>query len=50
MDGILLILLVGVLALGGRGCAYNEVTKDCKRQGSFYVGSTVYECKVKEKP
>jgi hypothetical protein len=27
--------------------AHNTVATECGRLGSFYVGSTVYECKVK---
>ena len=26
-----------------------SIGEECEKQGSFYVGKTVYECKLKEK-
>jgi hypothetical protein len=31
----------------GWGVAHNTVATECKTLGGFYVGKTVYECKVK---
>lgn len=29
--------------------AHNTVSTECEKLNSFYVGSTTYECKVKDK-
>ena len=28
--------------------AHHEISTECQYQGNFYVGSTVYECSVKD--
>jgi hypothetical protein len=41
-----LFFLLGIFL--GWSFAHHEVSRECTYQGNFYVGSTVYECKVKE--
>ena len=46
-------IIVGLLVLfsaffSGWVIAHNVVSSECKKLGGFYVGTTVYECKVKE--
>lgn len=41
-----IVLLVGVLL--GWVYAHYTVATECERLGAFYVGSKVYECKLKE--
>jgi hypothetical protein len=47
------ILAAGVLVAVGHSLghhdAHQEVARECERLGGFYVGKTVYECKVKER-
>jgi hypothetical protein len=45
--GIVAMLVAGLIFLIGWGFAQDKVTQDCKHLGSFYVGSTVYECQIK---
>ena len=28
--------------------AHHEISTECKYQGNFYVGATVYDCKAKQ--
>jgi hypothetical protein len=49
-DWFVLLLLVNAvvgLFVFGWVVAHNTVATECKTLGGFYVGSTVYECKVK---
>jgi hypothetical protein len=36
------------MCFGGWVLAHKTVAVECNRLGSFYVGSTVYECKEKK--
>ena len=47
--GIIAMLVAGLIFLMGWTFAHNTVARECKSLGSFYVGSTVYECQVKTK-
>jgi len=40
-----LFMIVGILC--GWWIAHSEVATECRYQGNFYVGSTLYECKIK---
>jgi TM2 domain-containing membrane protein YozV len=45
--GVFLVIVFWAAILIGWVVAHNTVAKECKKLGSFYVGNTVYECKVK---
>jgi hypothetical protein len=45
--GISAMLVAGLIFLIGWTFAHNTVARECKSLGSFYVGSTVYECQIK---
>jgi hypothetical protein len=47
MEGfIATVTLVAVFGLGW-AVGHSVVASECQKLGSFYVGETVYECKVK---
>lgn len=43
------LIVIAVATCVGWLFAHETVATECKRLGSFYVGSTVYECKEKTK-
>jgi hypothetical protein len=47
---VLFLLVNAVVCLFAFGwvAAHSTVAHECKQLGGFYVGETVYECKVKE--
>lgn len=47
IKGTLFILAVTASFIYGYGIAHSEVATECKKLNAFYVGDTVYECKVK---
>lgn len=50
-ESIVVATICAVIALiGAFGGAVSSrsITDDCKKLGAFHVGSTVYECKVRE--
>ncbi len=42
-----IIVIACLLMVFGFSVARQDVVDDCERVGAFYVGETVYECKVK---
>lgn len=50
----LLLIIFASLVLGflfGWEYAHSTVSKECRRLGGFYVGSTVFKCvEIKEQP
>lgn len=46
--GVACVLVMGFWFLAGWVFAHNDVKTECNRLGAFYVGSKVYECKVRE--
>ncbi len=45
--GVFLVIVFWAAILIGWVVAHNTVATECKKLGSFYVGDTVYECRVK---
>lgn len=41
--------LIVISCFTGLLAGYSNIAKECRLLGSFYVGDTVYECRVKEK-
>ena len=41
----MLILCMFLAAIGGYVAAHDEVARECKRLGGFYVGSEVFMCR-----
>ena len=46
--GFLLAVFAAVVFMGGWSAAHTEVSRECRLQGNFYVGSTVYKCEEKK--
>lgn len=43
-SGLLIAVMAALIFWGGWQSAHGEVARECKLQGSFYVGKTVYNC------
>jgi hypothetical protein len=48
LDYLTLLLALAVGWYGGWIAGHTTVATECERLGGFYVGSTVYQCKLKE--
>ncbi len=51
IDFFVALIVYSVIAfIDGLCCAFSASTiaSECQKLGAFYVGSTVYECKLKE--
>lgn len=49
MSYVVSVFLIILSSLMGWVGGHSAVAKECQLLGSFYVGDTVYECRVKEK-
>lgn len=49
MAYVVSVFLIVISCFTGLLAGYSTVAKECQLLGSFYVGNTVYECRVKEK-
>lgn len=49
MAGVTAVVVAMMAGLIGYVMAHDEIATECRRQGGFYVGSTDYECRVKER-
>ena len=47
IEGFITSLVLATAVFLGWVVAHNTVAYECKQLGGFYVGKTVYECKVK---
>jgi hypothetical protein len=47
IEGFITSLVLATAVFLGWVVAHNTVARECKQLGGFYVGKTVYECKVK---
>jgi hypothetical protein len=47
IEGFATALLFAIAVFIGWTAAHNTVAYECRQLGGFYVGKTVYECKVK---
>lgn len=45
--GVFAGFIVAMLIWIGWGAAHNIIADECEKIGAFYVGATVYECRVK---
>lgn len=48
VGGLIAVALFSTFVFGW-AYAHSEVAWECRNIGTFYVGTTVYECKAKEK-
>jgi hypothetical protein len=47
IEGFISSLVLAAAGFLGWVVAHNTIATECKTLGGFYVGKTVYECKVK---
>ena len=47
IEGFISALVLTAAVVVGWVAAHSTVAYECERLGGFYVGKTVYECKVK---
>jgi hypothetical protein len=47
IEGFIASLVLAIAVFVGWEAAHTTVAYECKQLGGFYVGKTVYECKVK---
>jgi hypothetical protein len=47
IEGFIAALVIAIAVFVGWVAAHSTVAYECKQLGGFYVGKTVYECKVK---
>ena len=50
MEGFVVTAVLAAVFGFGWVMGSNKIANECQKIGSFYVGNTVYECKVKGKP
>jgi hypothetical protein len=46
-EGFIAAFVIAIAVFVGWIAAHGTVAHECKKLGGFYVGETVYECKVK---
>ena len=49
MGYVVSVFVIILSSLMGWVGGHSAVAKECRLLGSFYVGDTVYECRIKEK-
>lgn len=48
LEMVIALIVAGCICVVTWANAHDTVAKECEKLGSFYVGSKVYECKLKE--